>query len=102
MRAGFVFFLFVFGAAGLFSQTNGMLRRQALQAEMNKDWYSAAQYYQRLCSSDTTNWRWRYAYAENSRKALDNEVALVLYAQIAAMDNGRRFPMALYWMGQGL
>jgi hypothetical protein len=89
-------------AFNLVAQSNGMLRRMALQSEKSKDWYSAAQYYQRLYFSDTTNIKIKYAYAENSRKALDNEVALRLYLGIAADDNGRRFPMSFYWIGQGL
>ena len=84
------------------AQSNSMLRRQGIVAERDKDWYSAAQYYQRLYFSDTANLKLKYAFAETSRKAYDNEVSLRLYMQIAAVDNGRRFPMALYWSGQGL
>src|SRR4051812_32816688 len=103
MRATlFCLMIFFAGKDTLFSQSNGMLRRQALQSKMSKDWYSAAQYYQRLYFSDTTNIKIKYAYAENCRKALDNDVALRLYTGIAADDNGRRFPMTFYWIGQGL
>ena len=79
-----------------------MLRRQAILSTRVKDWYSAAQYYQRLHFNDSANIRIKYAYAEASRLSYDNETALRLYTGIAAVDNGRKFPMSYYWIGQSL
>ena len=95
------FILFVgFGIFGANAQTNAMLRSQALQAEKNKDWYSAAQYYNRLYSSDSLNLKLQYAFAEACRLSYDLDLALRLYTKTAAFDNGRRFPLTFYWIGQ--
>ncbi|WP_317896916.1 hypothetical protein [Aurantibacillus circumpalustris] len=82
------------------SQTNAMLRSQALQAEKNKDWYSASQYYNRLYSSDSLNLKLQYAFAEACRLSYDLDLALRLYYKTAAIDNGRRFPLTFFWIGQ--
>lgn len=103
MRAmRFLFLVFSFLPLVSFAQSNSQLRRQAILSARVKDWYSAAQYYQRLYFNDSTNIGMKYAYAETSRLAGDNETALRLYMGIAVFDNGRRFPMAYYWIGQGL
>lgn len=82
------------------AQTNAMLRTQAIQSEKNKDWYGASQYYGRLYSSDSLNIKMQYAFAEASRKSYDLSTSLYLYNKIAAMDNGRKFPLTFYWIGQ--
>jgi hypothetical protein len=82
------------------AQNNQQLRSQIMAAEKNKDWYSATQYYNRLYYSDTTNLKMQYGYAEASRLSYDVEIALQLYYRIAAIDNGRRFPLTFYWIGQ--
>lgn len=82
------------------AQNNSVLRKQAKIAEMNKDWYSAAQYYQRLCDNDTTNLKWLYSYAEASRLIFDVDVALRAYLKLASKDNGRRFPLTFYHIAQ--
>ena len=82
------------------AQNNSMLRTQALEAEKNKDWYGAAQYYGRLYSSDSLNLKLQYAFAEASRLSYDLITALYLYNKTATVDNGKRFPLTFYWIGQ--
>jgi hypothetical protein len=77
-----------------------MLRSQAIAAEKDKDWYGAAQYYNRLYSNDTLNLKMQYAFAEASRLSYDLPVALYMYYKTAALDNGRRYPLTFYWIGQ--
>lgn len=81
-------------------QSNYQLRSQIIEAEGNKDWFSACQYYNRLYYSDSTNLKMRYGYANAARLSYDYEVALRLYTGLAAIDNGRRFPLTFYWIGQ--
>lgn len=91
----------VLASVGCFkAQTNGMLRNQALQAERNKDWYGAAQYYGRLYTSDSLNLKLLYSFAESARLSYDLSTALYLYNKLAAVDNGKRFPLTFYWTGQ--
>jgi len=88
------YFVFFAAMTGLcHAQTNGILRSQALAAEKNKDWYGAAQY-------DSLSLKLQYAYAEVSRLSYDLDLALNLYYKTAAIDNGRRFPLTFYWIGQ--
>lgn len=81
-------------------QSNATLRTQALEAEHHKDWYGAAQYYARLYPADSLNLKLQFAFAEASRLSYDLTTALYLYVKTAAIDNGRRFPMTFYWIGQ--
>lgn len=82
------------------AQNNAMLRTQALEAEKNKDWYSATQYYNRLYASDSLNLKVQYAFAEASRLSYDLGMALYLYNKTATVDNGKRYPLTFYWIGQ--
>lgn len=81
-------------------QTNQLLRKQALQAERQKDWNAAAQYWQRLYFRDSTNMGWLQSYAEASRLVFDVDVALRLYVKLAAQDNGRIYPLSFYHIAQ--
>lgn len=82
------------------AQSNAMLRSQALEAVKIKDWYSASQYYNRLYYGDSLNLKVQYAFAEVSRLSYDLSMALYLYYKTAAIDNGRRYPLTFYWIGQ--
>ncbi|NBQ47189.1 MAG: hypothetical protein EBU33_01845, partial [Sphingobacteriia bacterium] len=82
------------------AQSNAVIRRQAMSSELNKDWYAAAQYYQRLCENDTTNTSWLYSYADASRKLFDVDIALKAFVKLAALDNGRKFPLTFFYIGQ--
>jgi hypothetical protein len=77
-----------------------MLRSQAITAENNKDWHSAAQYYARLYYRDSTNIKLQYSFADMSRLDFDLDVALRLYVKTAKLDNGKKFPLTFYWIGE--
>jgi hypothetical protein len=89
------------GGSGCYqAQNNGVLRRYAYEAERNKDWYGATQYYGRLYTADSLNLRVQYAFAEACRLSYDMSTALYLYNKTAAVDNGKRYPLTFYWIGQ--
>jgi len=85
---------------GALAQNDRQLRVDAQQAMINKDWYSAAQYYNRLFNRDSSDIKLKYAYAEASRLNFDPDLALRLYTKVINEDNGKKFPMCYYWMGQ--
>jgi outer membrane protein OmpA-like peptidoglycan-associated protein len=84
----------------VFAQTNQMLRAQGDLAMKNKDWYGASQYYYRLYSRDSSSISIQYKLAEASRRDFDLAPALRLYLKVAAYDNGRRFPLTFYYIGE--
>jgi hypothetical protein len=94
------FMLIVFLTANLSAQSNAVIRRQAVSSELNKDWYAAAQYYQRLCENDSTNTGWLYSYADASRRIFDVDVALKSFLKLAALDNGRKYPLTFFYIGE--
>jgi hypothetical protein len=95
-----IFMLLLFVSTLSHAQSNAVIRRQAMSSELNKDWYAAAQYYQRLCENDSTNTSWLYSYADASRKLFDVDIALKAFVKLAAMDNGRKFPLTFFYIGQ--
>ena len=42
----------------------------------------------------------KYNYAEASRLNFDLDLALRLYNRVIAEDNGKKYPLSFYWMGQ--
>lgn len=66
----------------------------------NKDWYSAAQSYNRLFFRDSSDIGLQYNYAEASRLNFDIDLALRLYNKVAYVDNGKKYPLSFYWIGQ--
>jgi hypothetical protein len=97
-RTIILFFLLMSGICG--AQTSQVLRNQVYQAEKNKDWYAAAQYYQRIYEIDSNNVKVLYRYAEACRLSYDLDMALRLYYKLARVDNGRKYPLVPYWVGQ--
>ena len=95
-----IFMLLLFVSTLSHAQSNAVIRRQAMSSELNKDWYAAAQYYQRLCENDSTNTSWLYSYADASRKLFDVDIALKAFLKLAALDNGRKFPLTFFYIGQ--
>jgi hypothetical protein len=95
----FILFLGVCFTVNL-AQTTQQLRTQVTESEKNKDWYSAFQYYSRLYPRDSTNLKLQYRFAEASRLCYELDVALYFYNRIARIDNGSRFPLTFYWIGQ--
>lgn len=101
MKKLFLHILFLVSLSSVYkAQNSAMLRSQALESERNKDWYSATQYYSRLYAIDSLNIKIQYAFAEASRLSYDLPLALYLYNKTATIDNGRRFPLTFFWIGQ--
>ncbi|MCW3077551.1 MAG: hypothetical protein JWO32_2160 [Bacteroidetes bacterium] len=82
------------------AQSNRSMLLQAEAAMANKDWYTAAQYYNRLFYRDSSDVSVQYNYAEASRLNFDLDIAYRLYNKIAAVDNGKSRPLCFYWIGQ--
>jgi tetratricopeptide (TPR) repeat protein len=76
------------------------LQSQAYEAMQHKDWHGAEQYYQRLYMRDSNNVKIRYRYAEASRLNFNHDVAMRLYNKIISDDNGKKYPLTIYWMGE--
>jgi hypothetical protein len=100
MRCAWTLISIILFTAFCGGQTNQMLNTFAEEAMHDKDWHSAYQYYQRLFARDSSNIRVKYAYAEAARLDLDINTALRQYRQVVAYDNGRRFPLSVYWIGE--
>jgi hypothetical protein len=73
---------------------------QGDQAMASKDWFSAAQYYNRLYNRDSSEMNLQYSYAEASRLNFDLDLAYRLYYKVSLFDNGKKYPLCFYWMGQ--
>ncbi len=77
-----------------------MIERQASDAMAIKDWFTAAQHYNRLFNRDSSDIRLQYNYAEVSRLNFDLDLAYRLYAKVIVFDDNGKFPLANYWVGQ--
>jgi len=77
-----------------------MINSQAEAAMGNKDWFSAAQYYNRLYNRDSSSVQLQYNYAEASRLNFDLDLAQRLYLKVLSIDNGKKYPLSFYWLGQ--
>jgi len=93
-------FAFIFCISALSAQTNQMLRDQVYAAEKDKDWYAATQYYQRLYFRDSSDVKIQYRYANASRLVFDVDLALHLYFKVASVDNGKKYPLTFFYIGQ--
>jgi hypothetical protein len=83
-----------------YGQSNRLLQAQADAYMANKDWYGAAQSYNKLYFRDSSDVGLQYNYAEASRLNFDIDLALRLYNKVASIDNGKKYPLTFYWMGQ--
>ena len=84
------------------SQSNQALRNQAFYAMQNKDWYNASRHYKKLYLHDSTDRRAQYGFAEAALRDGDIDQAHRLLLNLAAYDNGRRFPLVYYYLGEVL
>lgn len=67
---------------------------------MNKDWYAAEQYFGRLYMRDSSNVAVLNDYATAAREAFDVDVAIRLHKRLATLDNGDKYPLAFFYLGQ--
>ncbi len=81
-------------------QSNRMIQLQADAAMANKDWFGASQNYNRLFYRDSSDIGMQYNYAEASRLNFDIDLALRLYNKVALIDNGKKYPLTFFWIGQ--
>ncbi len=77
-----------------------MIQLQADAAMANKDWFGASQNYNRLYYRDSSDIGLQYNYAEASRLNFDIDLALRLYNKVALIDNGKKYPLTFFWIGQ--
>lgn len=97
--ASFILFILL-AFNGLQAQSDRKLRLQAEAAMENKDWFAASQYYNRLHNHDSSDIATRYAYAEASFHNFDLDLSLRLFRKVIAADNGKRYPLSFYRVGQ--
>ena len=64
-----------------------------------KDYFSAAQYFNQLILLDSTQAVYQYKYAEASRLNYDYDIAYHWYDKLMKEDNARLFPETSLWMG---
>ncbi len=83
-----------------YSQSFKSTLLQAETAMADKDYQGAALYYSRCMYRDSSLLSTQYAYAEASRLNYDFDIAYYLYTKIYARDNGKKYPLSIYWMGQ--
>ena len=81
-------------------QSSRLLQSQADAAILNKDWFTAAQNYNYLFYRDSSDINLQFNYAEASRLNFDIDLALRLYNKVALVDNGKKYPLTFYWIGQ--
>jgi hypothetical protein len=82
------------------AQSNSAIERNANDAMLGKDWFSATQHYHRLYLRDSSAISLRYNYAEASRLNFDLDLALRLYSKVIAFDDDKKYPLSYYWVGQ--
>jgi len=86
--------------AGAFGQSTRELKWFARKAVAQKDWHTAAQYYNKLYQRDTNNVKIVAEFAEVSRLDFDIYPAIRLYLKLSANDSKNRYPLTNYWLGQ--
>jgi tetratricopeptide (TPR) repeat protein len=101
-KAKNIFLLLIVAAFNMRGQSNQVVRAQAFEAMQNKDWYNASRFYKRLYLHDSTNKKVKYDYAEASFRDGNIDQALRLFSGLAATDNGRKYPLAFYFLGESL
>ena len=69
--------LFLFCTKSSFSQSDRQLKTNADASMANKDWFSAAQYYNRLFFRDSSSIDLQYTYAEASRLNFEDRKSVV-------------------------
>ena len=80
-------------------QNKKQLYAKGVQSLEEKDYFSAAQYFNQLILLDSTQAIYQYKYAEASRLNYDFEIAYHWYDKIMKEDNARMFPETPLWMG---
>lgn len=82
-----------------FAQNKKQLYAKGVQSLDEKDYFSAAQYFNQLIILDSTQAIYQYKYAEASRLNYDYDIAYHWYDKLMKEDNARMFPETSLWIG---
>lgn len=81
------------------AQNIKQLTKSAEMAMQEKDFFSAAQYYNQIILIDSTDIAHQYNYADASRLNYDFDIAYNWYNKVFKKDNGKTYTEAAFWMG---
>src|SRR5439155_27318773 len=76
------------------------LLKQGDEAMKEKDYFSAAQIYNRIILIDSSNLQYLYTYATASRLNYDDDIALHFYQKVYKIDNAKDLPETPFWIGE--
>jgi outer membrane protein OmpA-like peptidoglycan-associated protein/tetratricopeptide (TPR) repeat protein len=94
-----VIFVFLFPVKSAYSQKYKKLIEIADKAAEEKDFFTAAQYYNQAILKDSSDINLQYKYAEASRENYDLDIALRWYNKVLKQDNqGVQFPECVFWI----
>lgn len=91
--------LVAFFSLQLSAQNKKQLYAKGVQSIEEKDYFSAAQYFNQLILLDSTQAIYQYKYAEASRLNYDYSIAYHWYDKVMKEDNAKMFPETPLWMG---
>lgn len=83
-----------------FAQSLKKLVKQGNEAMADKDYFAAAQVYEKILTIDSANLQYLYTYATASRLNFDLDIALYYYLKIYKVDNAKLFPETPFWVGE--
>ncbi len=95
----FLSLLFVVCSTALVSQNKKTLYAKGVESFGEKDYFSAAQYFNQLILLDSTQVIYQYKYAEASRLNYDFDIAYHWYDKVMKEDNAKMYPETPLWMG---
>lgn len=95
----FFLFLFCFGSFAMSAQSLKSLLKQGEEAMADRNYFSAAQIYNRVIIIDSVTPEYQYLYATASRLNADPEIAAHWYQKVFKKDNARTFPETTFWLG---
>jgi tetratricopeptide (TPR) repeat protein len=87
----------LFSLGGI-SQSKKNLYIKGQKSLDDKDYFSAAQYFNQLIMLDSTQIVYQYKYAEASRLNYDLDIALYWYQKVMKIDNARMYPETPFWI----
>jgi hypothetical protein len=91
--------LLVLLSSGAFSQRMKQLLADGDKAFADKDYFSAAQYYNRAILQDSSDIALQYKYAEASRLNYDYDIADHWYSKVLKRDpQGKIYPECTFWL----
>lgn len=96
---GVILFVFLFSFFSLSSQTLKKYLKLGETSMLEKDYYSASQYYNRAILLDSTNLETQWKYGEACRLNYDFDIAQHWYEKVLKIDNLKNYPEAPYWIG---